>query len=394
MKTSFAAPPARLGATLVFAMASLAGCSTIEGWFGGDKTDYRNTQARQRPLEVPPDLTQLARESRYQPQGGVVSASAAGSAPAGGGYGGPMAGLAVVAPSSMGGLRIEREGQQRWLAVPLPPEQVWPVVRNFWAQRGYNVVVDNAQTGVMETDWFENRTKLPTDFVRNTLGRLLGGLYDTGQRDRFRTRIERSPNGGSEIYVSHRGAEEVFTDARHENTAWRTRPNDPQLEAEMLAGLMTTLAGRDEAVRTAAAAASGASSAARGPLAVVDLPAKASLQTGSGASSLVVDEPYDRAWRRVGLALDRGGFTVEDRDRAAGLYFVRYVDPKYAGTDEPGWWSRLFSGSSNPQAALRYRIALKPAGDKTTVSVQNSTGAADSGENAQRIVGLLVNELR
>ena len=112
------------------------------------------------------------------------------------------------------------------------------------------------------------------------------------------------------------------------------------------------------------------------------------------ATSLVVNETFDRAWRRVGLALDRTGFTVEDRDRAAGLYYVRYVDPKNVGKEEPGWWARLWGDKSNPQEALRYRVLVKGDGAKTNVSMQNSAGAADTGDNAQRIMGLLANELR
>ena len=77
-----------------------------------------------------------------------------------------------------------------------------------------------------------------------------------------------------------------------------------------------------------------------------------------------------------------------------GLYYVRYVDPKSAGKEEPGFWARLFGDSSNPLAAVRYRVALKPTGDKTTVTVQTSSGGADVGDNGQRIAAQLVNELK
>ena len=97
---------------------------------------------------------------------------------------------------------------------------------------------------------------------------------------------------------------------------------------------------------------------------------------------------------KVGLALDRTGFTVEDRDRAAGLYYVRYVDPKNAGKEEPSWWARLWGDKSNPQEALRYRVLVKGDGAKTNVSIQTSAGAAETGDNAQRIIGLLGNEIR
>ena len=381
MKSFSAAPPHALRlSAIALAVTAFSGCTTVGDWFSGDKVDYRTAAAKQQPLDVPPDLTQLARESRYQPQGGVISASTVGAASAAGAGTGLVSASGWVAPTSVGDLRVEREGQLRWLVAPLPPERLWPLLKSFWEKRGFKLETDNPSAGVMETDWVENRAKLPNDLIRNTLGRFLGTLYDTGERDRYRTRVERTATG-SEIYISHRGMEETYTNERKESTVWRSRPNDPQLEAEILTSLMVALGTKEEPARTALATAT-------------DKPVKARVEANPQATSLVVEEPFDRAWRRVGLALDRGGFTVEDRDRAAGLYYVRYIDPKNIGKDEPGWWSKLFGDGSNPQAALRYRIALKNAGEKTLVSVQTSAGAADTGENAKRIVGLLAGELR
>ena len=380
MKSIFATTPTRLA---VLALAtSLAGCSTVEGWFSGDKVDYRSTTNKPQALDVPPDLTQLARESRYQPQGGVVSASGSAAAPIAGTA--AAAGAATVALNSQGAMRVERQGQQRWLVVPQSPDQVWPQVKSFWDSRGFTLASENAAAGVMETNWAENRAKLSNDIIRNTIGKFLPSLFDSGERDMYRTRIERTATG-SEIYVTHRGAEEIYVGERRDTTAWRPRPNDPQLEAEILSRLMIALGSKDEPARAAVATAPDAPSKVSAAAAVV---------TGT-ATSLTVEESFDRAWRRVGLALDRGGFTVEDRDRAAGLYYVRYVDPKSVGKDEPSWWSKFFGDGKNPQAAVRLRIALKPSGDsKTLLSVQNATGGAETGENAQRIVSLLTNELR
>jgi outer membrane protein assembly factor BamC len=371
------ATPTRL-AVLALTLA-LTGCSTIDGLFSGDKTDYKSTAARSKPLEVPPDLTQLAKESRYQPQGGVISASGvqnpASAAPT------TLQANGMVAPDALGELRIERAGQQRWLVSKQTPEQIWPLLKGYLEQRGLVLTVADQQTGILETDWAENRGKQPsTDLIRNTIGKLFSGLYDSGLRDRYRLRVERIATG-SEVYVSHRGLEEVYTSERKDSTAWRGRPADPQLEAEMLTGLLVALGSRPEAAAPAVAAAAEA-------------PSKVAVAAASQASSLVIDEPFDRAWRRVGLVLDRGGFTVEDRDRASGLYYVRYIDPKSMDKDEPGWWSRLWGDGKNPKAALRYRLVLKGEGSKTNLSVQTSTGAPDTGDNAKRIVGLLVNELR
>ena len=378
MKSPFVTTPilkATLALSGAVALAALTtGCSSLDAGLSGDTVDYRSTAAKSKPLEVPPDLSQLARESRYQPQGGVISASSAGAAPA------PATAAAapVVAVASEGGMRVERQGQQRWLVVPLTPEQLWPQLRSFWEQRGFNLVVDDAKSGLLETNWAENRAKLPSDVIRNTLGRLLGNAWDTGERDQFRTRVERTA-AGSEVYIAHRGVIEVYTSERRESTTWRSRPSDSQLEAEMISRLMVSLGVKDAPARALVAAAP-------------EVPTRA--RAAAGGSAIEVDDPFDRAWRRVGLALDRGGFTVEDRDRALGVYYVRYVDPRSAGKEEPGFWARLTGDTTNPLAAVRYRISVKGNGDKSTVAVLTSAGAAEVGENGQKIAALLVNELR
>ncbi len=373
--------------------AGLAGCTTIGNWFSSPSVDYQTSSARSKPLDVPPDLSQLARDSRYQVQGGVVSAAAAAGGPAAAAAAAP--GAPSVALAQAGSFRVERDGQQRWLVSTLPPEQLWPQVRAFWEQRGFTIEVADERAGVMETAWAEDRSKLPQDIIRQTIGRVLSGLYDTGLRDRFRTRLERTAQG-TEIYVSHQGLQEVYVGERREQTTWRGRPSDPQLEADFLARMMVALGSAPAAgsTRTAAAAPAVAAAASAAVAAAPAGPARARRIASLGTPALEVDEGFDRAWRRVALALDRGGFTVEDRDRSAGLFFVRYVDPKSAGKEEPGWWSRLFGSRDNPLAAVRYRVVLKAAGDKTTVSVLSSAGAPETSENAERIAALLVNELR
>ncbi|RZL29974.1 MAG: outer membrane protein assembly factor BamC, partial [Rubrivivax sp.] len=188
---------------------SLAGCGTLDNMFSSDKVDYR-TQAKQTGgLDVPPDLTQLAKDSRAQVQGGSITASAltaarpAANAPA-------AMTTTSVALNSAGDVRLERSGTDRWLHTNLPPEQVWPQVRAFWQERGLELVNEQPQLGIMETNWAENRAKLPQDFIRSTIGRVFEGLYSTGERDMYRTRVERGANG-TDIFISHRGMQEVYT---------------------------------------------------------------------------------------------------------------------------------------------------------------------------------------
>lgn len=366
----------------------LGACTTTgDGLLSGEKVNYRSTVIKAQPLEVPPDLTQLARESRYQPQGGVISAAAAGAAPAANAASAP-----VVALNSLGDMRVLRDGSRRWLVVQQTPEQLWPRLKSFWQERGFNLVEENAATGVMETNFSENRARLPNDVVRNTIGRLLGNLYDTGERDSYRTRLERTA-AGTEVYISHRGIEEVKTsDARDSGTTWRARASEPELEAELLSRLMVTLGAASDPARAAVAAASPAT-AASGAGAAAAGPAPQAV-VAPQATSLNIAEPFDRAWRRLGVALDRSAFTVEDRDRSAGIYYVRYVDPKSAGKEEPGFWSRLFGNDTNPLAALRYRVVVKSTAGQSVISVQSSAGNPETGDNAKAIIARLAQELR
>jgi outer membrane protein assembly factor BamC len=230
----------------------------------------------------------------------------------------------------------------------------------------------------METDWAENRAKLPQDIIRGTLGKLVDSVYSTGELDRFRTRLERTTTG-TEIFVSHRGMQEVYNNSRQDQTVWQPRPSDPELETEFLRRLMVKLGVSQEQSKI---------------LASTTAPTKTATIASVGGQPVVqISEGFDRAWRRVGLALDRTGFTVEDRDRSAGLYYVRYVTPN-ADKKEAGFFGKLFSSSSKDEAPIKFRISVKSQGEATTVSVLNEAGAPESSANAQRIVKVIADDLK
>lgn len=375
------AQASRLAALL--GCASLAACTWNSSSLSSSNVDYRNGGAQTAPLDVPPDLSQLG-ASRYQGSSGVVSASSMQATNAAK----PAAAVATttqLAARTSGSARIERGGNQRWIATSLPADQVWPVVHAFWLEQGFKYSIDQSELGILETEWSENRAKLSKDVVRNALGGLANSLYDSGERDRFRTRIERTAQG-TDIFISHSGVAEIVNSGPAGSTHWETRPNDPSLEAEMLGRLMLVLGGQTATPQTTSAAAQ---SVAAAPAAA----ARARLMTGS-TTALQVDDDYDRAWRRVGLALDRSGFTVEDRDRTQGVYFVRYVDPAKIGQGDPGFFARLFGAKPVTADQQRYRIALTRTPNVTTVSVMNNQGQADNSDVAQRIARLLVDELK
>ncbi len=386
------------------AVAAVAGCSSINDLLEPEKIDYKSAAKASRgsKLEVPPDLTPLRSDSRYAVENAAGSATAseysarraaAAPAPAPAGTAATVAPPASVAEGkvapaaiSAAGLRVERAGNQRWLVSNDAPELLWPRIKDFWQANGFLISIENADAGVMETDWAENRAKIPQDFIRSTIGKVFDSLYSTGERDKFRTRLERRPGGGTEVYISHRGAEEKVTGQAmsNQNIIWTSRPSDPELEAEFIARLMTAL-GTD--VKVAKAAVKDAKVA---PL------QRARIAQDGRASVVEVDEGFDRAWRRVGLALDRVGFTVEDRDRARGVYFVRYVEPDSDAKNktEKGFFASLFSSKEDKKQALRYQIAVKGSGERSRVSVLDEKGVVASDATSTRILNLLNDQLK
>lgn len=358
----------------------LSGCSTLEE----SKIDYKN--AGQAPtLQIPPDLTQLKRDSRYQVAGAnsalASSASASSSV--------RVANDAGTAANQAGEARIVRAGTQRFLVINRTADSVWEPLREFWKDNGFILSLDQPELGIMETDWAENRAKLPQDFVRKTVGKLFDSLYSTGERDRFRTRVERTANG-LEITITHRGMAEIYTSPLRETTVWSPRGADPELEIEFLLRLMMRLGGQS---LSANAALISPANSATAPSSGTNMPADVKLIKQNNLPAIEINDGFDRAWRRVGVAIDRTGFTVEDRDRAQGVFFVRYAPPGTTGK-EPGFFAKLFTSDKVIPTLAKYRIAVTSKGEVSTVMVQASDGIPETSANADKIIKLLADEIK
>ena len=366
-------------------LGQVAGCSSIG--IESKKIDYKSASAVKVPtLEIPPDLTAPTRDDRFV----VPDTGGKGSATFSAYSGERGQAAAAQQPSTVlprvDKVRVERAGNQRWLVINETPDKLWGQVKDFWQETGFLINLELPEAGVMETDWAENRAKIGMDFLRNLLGKVIDSLYSTAERDKFRTRLEPGAEPGTtEVYISHRGMYEIYVSEGKEQTRWQPREPDPELEAEMLRRLMVRF-GSDEKRAEVEMAAAKTRPAER-----------ASLTRGAnGAATLDVQESFDRAWRRVGLALDRVGFTVEDRDRSKGLYFVRYVDPESDGQNkDPGLLSKLaFWKPSTPDPQTRYRVFVKDGGATTAVQVLTAEGGADQSDTAKKILGLLHEQLK
>jgi outer membrane protein assembly factor BamC len=379
--------------SLLVALVGLSACSTLEEIGESAKIDYRSA-GRRTNLEVPPDLTA---------PGAVDRGSSASEFAKQAGERNQGATVAVVLPNAPG-VKIERANGQRWLVVDLPPDAVWKSLVDFWPDNGFKLLTVSPQTGIMETDWAENRAKIPNDGIRSVLGKALDSLYSTAERDKFRLRIDASSNG-SEIYISHRGIQEVSVGQLKDNTRWEQRGtgSDPELEAEFLRRVALRLgADKTRAEQVAAAAKAPTNVASTTAAAPSSVPAatKVKMQgTGPTAQLELAEDGFDRSWRRVGIALEKVGFTVEDRDRSKGHYFVRYLDPELEAKSGrgSGVLSRLFSSDADLKAKT-YRVTVAQKGSIANIAVANQNGSvitdATDSQVAARILTLLQDQLK
>ncbi len=379
----------RLAAVLL-AAAFLSACGTIRSVMDPGNVEYRG--ASQGPaLDVPPDLVTPQSNDRYTlPQRNQPGQTLSD-------FNRNRAAVADAAPRSSEvlpqreGAQIQRDGSMRWVVVNQPVEKVWPILRDFWNTQGFSLAVESPQTGIMETEWAERRQRVETSGLRGMISRTFGSSYSTGERDRYRTRLERTSDGRTEIYVSHRGMEEVVTGLQKDQSVWQPRDSDPELEIEYLRRILVQFGTpRDD---VAVAGIGAGEEAAPGGAASDGI----RLVTENEVSRLELDEGFDRAWREVGLVLDRVGFTVEDRDRSKGTFFVRYVDLERRDPSQ-GAISRFFSGERKDLSGQRYQLVVAGAGSRSTVAVREADGTPPaSPENqrvANRIIALLHEELK
>ncbi len=403
----------------------LTACDSIP--FIDNTSDYKGA-GRAKPLEVPPDLTGVSSSDAYSVPGGSTTYNTYNQ-----GQEGQEVGVEKVLPTSEG-IRMEKAGAQRWLVVKAPAEKIWPVVRDFWIDQGFAVRVENADTGVMETEWIEADAIKAAEDKKNIgqkFDKWLDKLSGFADRRKFRTRLERGEKEGfTEVYMTHRtvssapdnGKNEIQTQLGKVDTGYRAdgdkankteEEQAAELDAELLRRLMVKLGLSEKQAQQIAANPNN------------EIRAEVTKEADSSVT-LTLNDPYDRGWRRVGLALDRVGFVTEDKDRSKGLYFVRYTDVdiddsptkkkglleslKFWGKDDPEvenkskpkdektivdklkFW-KGDDGKTDP--SKQYRIQLTDSDNgKTRVNVVDTDGKNNRSSTGNRIIALLYDQLK
>jgi len=360
----------------------LNACSMFDSFKSDGGIDYKST-VKQQTLEVPPDLTKPATNESMRVPGSVEDANTYSA------YLNQQANASQTGEPSgvmpqQNKVRFEHQGANSWLVIQGDREQIWPSLREFWLKNGFVLVLDNKQLGIMETEWAENRANIPKGFVRSMLSKVFAAAYNSGTRDKFRLRVERVPNSENlELFITHRGMVErvLGGDLSSEGSVWERRPSDPELEAEILKRLMVHLGIESRQAESVLASAKQ------------QQPQAELVKSGDNAY-LQLPMDFSQAWRQVGLALDRVSFTVVDRNRSDGIYFVQYSDPDRRSSGG-GMLSKLkFWEEDKPSEEVLYQVTVKDQGENSQVVVNNNQGQLEKSSTGDRILNLLHEQLK
>jgi outer membrane protein assembly factor BamC len=334
----------------------LAGCSS-----GGRDADVRTSD----PLIVPPDLSS-ERIGEVPALGRQRSATFSEFARGEGRDG------AAVLPEPPG-MQVQRSGQTRWLRIDARPEEVWVWLNDFAEEFNIPVIRSSESLGVIESDW-----------MPRPLG-LSGGVFmpleleaDAPVLEQYTFRLDSGDRADRTlVFVAHRRA-------MSDNGDWTPRDGDRGREAEALRTFMVHLGINEVMAARDIAAAQEEDAFSR------------IMRDSDDRLTLVIAESFLQGWRRVGLAIDRAGFTVEDRDRSERLYLVRYDPSAEADRSGRSFFSRLAFWRTR-EAQLEpgnYAIRLGSDGGSTTVWITDEDGdAVDEGLSEQLLV-LIQEQLR
>jgi len=341
----------------------LSGCKSLGNLAEGDKINYKHGLSSTSVLELPPQVNKQDVDAPYiAPDAQTFSQFVQQRA----------ANNNQQVLSTVPQAKIERDGQRRWLVINQTPQEVWPKLEQFWNDLGFKLETNSPQTGVMETNWVENKKNAPNDMIRQLFSKIIDFAFSSDKKDRFKTRIEVN-NGATEIYVTHQGIEEQFDDKTKDTTKWYGRNSEPEVEAEILRRMMLTLGLNKQQANYLSEEYKKVNPAT--PIKPENL------------TQISLPTTQDNAWRSVGIALDRAGFMIESKDLQELNYKVRYLDPSQFN-QQPGFWARLTQGKKIEELRKSkiHTIKIISQSQTSKIIVLDSNGNQDNSIIAQNIL--------
>ncbi|MFV2032892.1 MAG: outer membrane protein assembly factor BamC [Gammaproteobacteria bacterium] len=359
---------ARFSILAAIILAILTGC-------GSSSSDLRYLDSRVLPpLEVPPDLTNVETESSFE-----LPAVFSGEA------NDPDSRKKIPVLANVDSLKLQGFADFYWLSLEAPVDQLYQLIKEFWASEGFTLALDEPVIGIMETEWVFNEEG-KQDEKKGLFARLFSSKDLSASQDQFRTRIAKDGGGqGVRIYISHRSTELAYTLTTRQteddnNNQWNFRQPDSELEVEMLSRLMIYLGLRRAEIEQ--------------QLKNVKLFAsRASFNTDyvEEESYLLVRGNYARTWNRTLHQLDRMNFEVVRAANKTGLSNrgVILVNTNFdVEVEDTG----LFSFFTNETKTVKKQVALilsEETNETTRISIETADGEVENSTEGIEFLSLL-----
>ncbi|MFM2345077.1 MAG: hypothetical protein RLZZ210_1690 [Pseudomonadota bacterium] len=360
---------------LLSSILFIGGCTSVNNLTEGDKINYKHGLSTTSPLEIPPQINKQEINASYVAPDSQTFVKFI-----------EQRNNQNKVLSSVPDARIERDGQRRWLVVNKPANEIWPKLEKFWSDLGFKLEYNSPETGIMETNWLENKANAPNDAFRQLLSKIIEFAFSSEKKDKFRTRIENN-NGVTEIYVTHQGVEEQFSDKSKDSTKFYKREAEPEIEAEILRKMMLSLGLNEQQANYLSQEFKKDDNKST----KTDKSATA-IKTDA-LEKLVFDNPTDIVWRAVGISLDRASFTMESKSLASLEYKVRYLDPEQFNK-QPGFWARMTKGQKIEEfrKSKIYTVKIQTEQNKSVVTVLDTNGQNNS-EASKKILSVIQENL-
>lgn len=331
--------------SLAILLATVTGCNSLPAL---DQVVPDNTQKYRKaetmpPLDVPPDLS----TSRINDDIAGKSNSSATYSEFEEAANNPLATKYNITPETKP--TLSGEGDKRHLIVQGDREQTWQRLLDFWSEKGVEVSRKDIRIGLMDTATVD------------------------GEDYAYRVRMERGDSSKQQhIYV---GAAGFDTNATKDEAMLR-----------QLADYLGVLQ-QEQQAKVEAQKQSQPQQQTVNVMLIDDI---------GGQQALMVEQDFSDVWGRVGRVLDSKGFSVEDRDRSRGHYYVHYIDPfNEAEKEEGGLLSSLafWRDDDEKSPGEYYYIKLISDAEKTKIIILDSEEVRTSSPTAKRLLGLMQEQL-
>jgi outer membrane protein assembly factor BamC len=338
-------------------------------------------------LKIPPELTKSKTRNRYS----IPSKDGSNLSDYKAGINTQAEGTQRRILPEVPDVTVRRDGIFRWLEIDLPAEDVWDTIKQFWLEEGFIIASEDPESGLLETDWAENRAKIGGGVITDTLSKIAPLLVTSPERDKYRTRLERLGNDKTEVFLSHEGMALVAStsgevDQRRAKPKWQYRARDPNLEAEMLYRMAVAFGVPSESSEIEKIVVDEKAMSGVNPLLV-------ELIENEGDDFLLLSFSFEQSWRKIGLILDSLDFSIEDKSREEGIFYINYNDPD--SRIKPKGLARLAFWRDRGHVVRSYRIRVSASKNMETseLRVLDSEGQQLSDDTALKILRVIREQL-